>query len=161
MVLNTRTLVRDPARDVVNVGNRIGRLLTEALNALEWAGRDSVRAAWVPPVDILEQDDAIRILAELPGVRPEDVQLSVEGNVLTIHGQKREPTGERAERVHRSERLYGEFERTFTLPASVDAARITAAYHAGVLTVTLPKAEHARPRRIPIAASPARERLAA
>src|SRR5581483_8780887 len=156
MVLNTRTLVRDPALDVMNVGNRISRLLAEALSAFEWAGRDSVRAAWVPPVDVLEQDDAIRIVAELPGVRPEDVQLSVEGNVLTIHGQKREPAAEPAERVHRSERLYGEFERTFTLPASVDAAKITAAYDAGVLTVTLPKAEHARPRQIPIEATPAR-----
>src|SRR5579884_3382832 len=151
MVLNTRTLVRDPALDVMNVGNRISRLLAEALSAFEWAGRDSVRAAWVPPVDVVE----------LPGVRPEDVQLSVEGNVLTIHGQKREPAAEPAERVHRSERLYGEFERTFTLPASVDAAKITAAYDAGVLTVTLPKAEHARPRQIPIEATPARQRLAA
>src|SRR5581483_10255872 len=75
MVLNTRTLVRDPALDVMNVGNRISRLLAEALSAFEWAGRDSVRAAWVPPVDVLEQDDAIRIVAELPGLPPEDVQL--------------------------------------------------------------------------------------
>jgi HSP20 family protein len=83
-------------------------------------------------------------------VAPEDVKISVEGNVLTIHGTKQQVAEERTERVHRYERTYGVFERSFTLPATVDASGIKAAYEHGVLTVTLPKAEKARPRQIPV-----------
>jgi HSP20 family protein len=104
----------------------------------------------MPPVDIFEEADSIRIMAEVPGVRPEDVKLSLEGNVLTIHGQKQQLAEERTERVHRYERTYGVFERTFALPGSVDANKIKATYENGVLTVTLPKAEHARPRQIQV-----------
>ena len=106
--------------------------------------------AWVPAVDIFEQADGIRILAELPGVRADNVKISLEGNTLTIHGTKEQVAEERAERVHRYERAYGAFDRTFTLPDSVDPAGIKAAYENGVLTVTLPKAEMAKPRQIPV-----------
>ena len=132
------------------ISNRISRLLNDAFGGLDWQYRDSVSASWVPPVDIFEEKEAIRITAELPGVRPEDVKISLEGNVLTVHGQKQQMAEERAERVHRYERTYGEFERTFNLPASVDANKITASYENGVLTITLPKAEQARPREIQV-----------
>jgi HSP20 family protein len=136
--------------DVFDLTNRISRLLSDTLGGLDWQLRDSAAAAWVPPVDILEEADAIRIMAEVPGVKPEDVKISVEGNVLTIHGTKQQVAEERTERVHRYERTYGVFERSFTLPATVDASGIKAAYEHGVLTVTLPKAEKARPRQIPM-----------
>jgi HSP20 family protein len=136
--------------DVFDLTNRISRLLSDTLGGLDWQLRDSAAAAWVPPVDILEEADAIRIMAEVPGVKPEDVKISVEGNVLTIHGTKQQVAEERTERVHRYERTYGVFERSFTLPATVDASGIKAAYEHGVLTVTLPKAEKARPRQIPV-----------
>lgn len=86
----------------------------------------------------------------MPGVRPEDVKISVEGNVLTISGTKQQTAEERSERVHRYERTYGAFERTFTLPATVDAHNIKAAYEHGVLTVTPPKIEKAKPRQIQV-----------
>lgn len=140
--------MRDPAIDAFNVGNRISRLLNEALG--DWQYRDSTTAAWVPPVDIFEEAGAIRIVAEVPGVNPEDVKISVENNVLTIHGTKQQVAEERTERVHRYERTYGTFERSFTLPATVDAGNIKAAYERGVLTVTLPKMENAKPRQIPV-----------
>jgi HSP20 family protein len=136
--------------DVFDLTNRISRLLSDTLGGLDWQLRDSAAAAWVPPVDIVEEADAIRIMAEVPGVKPEDVRISVEGNVLTIHGTKQQVAEERTERVHRYERTYGVFERSFTLPATVDAGNIKAAYEHGVLTVTLPKAEKARPRQIPV-----------
>jgi HSP20 family protein len=146
----TRAPVRDSAQDFVTLGNRINRMLNDVLFNSDWQYRDSAVSSWVPPVDVLEQDDAIRIMAELPGVKPEDVKISLEGNVLTIHGTKQQIAEEKTERVHRYERSYGAFERTFTLPATVDSATIKAGYDNGVLTVTLPKAEQAKPRQIEV-----------
>ncbi len=117
---------------------------------LDWQYRDSAGASWVPPVDILEEPDAIRIMAEVPGVKPENVKISLENNFLTIHGSKEQIAEERTERVHRYERTYGAFERSFTLPATVDATAIKATYEHGVLTVTLPKVEKAKPRQIDV-----------
>jgi HSP20 family protein len=95
---------------------RISRMFDDAFGNLDWQFRESAAAAWVPPVDVLEEADAIRIMAEVPGVKPDDVKISVEGNVLTIQGTKQQVAEERTERVHRYERAYGQFERTFTLP---------------------------------------------
>lgn len=132
------------------INTRLGRLLNDAFGGLDWQYRDSVSASWVPPVDIFEQKDQIRIMAEVPGVRPEDVKISLEGNVLTIRGEKQQAAEEQTDRVHRYERTYGEFERTFSLPATVEANRITASYEHGILTVTLPKVEQAKPRQIQV-----------
>ena len=137
MFVTTRSLQRDP------VINRIFDVLG-SLNG------DSTEASWVPPVDIFEDAEATRIIAEVPGVKPEDVTLSLENNVLTIKGAKQQVAEERTERVHRYERTYGSFERSFTLPATVDASNIKASYAHGVLTVTLPKAEKAKPRQIEV-----------
>ncbi|OLB12513.1 MAG: hypothetical protein AUH07_07930 [Gemmatimonadetes bacterium 13_2_20CM_70_9] len=136
--------------DVLGLTNRVNRLLSDTLGSFDWQLRDSATAAWVPPVDILEEADAIRIMAEVPGIDPRAVKISVEGNVLTIHGTKQQIAEERTGRVHRYERTYGAFERTFTLPATVDANNIKAGYEHGVLTVTLPKVEQAKPRQIAV-----------
>ncbi len=138
------------ARNSYDFGSRINRLLNDALPGFDWQTPDNATAAWVPAVDVFEQPDSIRIVAEVPGVKPEDVQISVEGNVLTIHGAKQQMAEERTERVHRYERVYGAFERSFTLPATVDANGIKASYEHGVLTVTLPKVEKARPKQIAV-----------
>jgi len=137
MFVTTRSLQRDP------VINRIFDVLG-SLNG------DTAEATWVPPVDIFEDPEAIRIIAEVPGVKPEEVKISLEDNVLTIRGSKQQAAEERTERVHRYERTYGTFERSFTLPATVDASNIQASYEHGVLTVTLPKAETAKPRQIEV-----------
>ena len=142
------TRAGEPASELTALENRLNRFFADALGN-GFAGI-SATSAWTPPVDIFEQTDAIRILAEVPGVEPENVKISVEGNVLTIHGTKEQSAEEKTERVHRYERSYGAFERTFTLPASVDAANIKAAYTNGVLTVTLPKVEKAKPRQIQV-----------
>lgn len=131
----------------------VNRFLNDLLGNGDWGFRDNLAAAWTPPVDIYEQADHIRILTELPGVKPEHVKLSVEGNVLTLSGTKEQETEERTERVHRYERAYGTFGRTFTLPATIDANGIKATYDNGVLTVTLPKVEKAKPRQIQVETS--------
>jgi HSP20 family protein len=146
----TRSFTPDSGADVRALENRLTRLFTEAFGNGDWTARTSATAVWTPPVDVFEEADAIRIVAEVPGVRPEDVKISVEGNVLTVSGTKEQVAEEKAERVHRYERTYGAFERTFTLPASVDAASIKAGYEHGVLTVTLPKVEKAKPRQIKV-----------
>lgn len=151
MYLTTRSHAPDQAGDfATTLGSRINRMLSDVFSGTDWAYPVSATAAWVPPVDVLEQADAIRIMAELPGVKPEDVKISVEGNVLTLHGMKQQVAEERTERVHRYERTYGAFERSFTLPASVDTQHINANYDNGVLTITLPKAEQAKPRQIAV-----------
>ena len=104
MFLTTRNSRRDPATaELVNVGNGISRLLNDAFSGLDWQYRDSVGASWVPAVDIFEEADAIRIMAEVPGVKPEDVKISLEGNVLTIHGQKQQSAEERTERCYKKQ----------------------------------------------------------
>ncbi len=149
MFLPTRTL-RDPAVEVSNLERRINRLFGDALSNFDWQYRDNAGAAWVPPVDIFEEPDALRITAEVPGVSPDNLKISLENNVLTINGTKEQVAQERSERVHRYERTYGAFERSFTLPATVDANNIKASYEHGVLTLTLPKVEKAKPRQIEV-----------
>ena len=130
--------------------NRINRMLNDIFADVDGALQNGHGATWVPAVDVSEQADAIRIAAELPGVSPEDVKISVEGNVLTVTGTKQQVAEQQTERLHRYERAYGSFARSFTLPRTVDTAQIKAGYDKGVLTITLPKAEQAKPRQIAV-----------
>jgi HSP20 family protein len=114
--------------------HRLSRLLNDVFGNVDWEYRDGSGTAWNPPVDISEQADGIRIAVEVPGVNPNDVKISLENNVLTIQGTK----------------LQTAFERRFTVPPTVDTAAIKATYEHGVLTVTLPKVERARPRQIEV-----------
>jgi HSP20 family protein len=131
---------------------RLNSALDEAFGAWPFQQDESgaVTSAWHPACDVFEDKDTVKIVAEVPGVKPEDVRLSLENNLLTIRGEKRQEAEERSERVHRYERSYGSFERAFVLPSTVDAEKISADYRNGVLTVTVPKAERARPREIPV-----------
>lgn len=105
---------------------------------------------WAPPVDICETDDALVIVAELPGVKQEDVQVTVLDGTLTLRGERKvAPAGE-GEAVLRRERAAGLFVRHVLLPAAVDPARMTATYREGVLTIRAPKKETAKPRTIAI-----------
>lgn len=141
---------RDPMIDLLyNLERRMGRVFNEPFTALEWTP-EIAAAAWTPVVDIFEENEMLRFVVELPGVKPEDVKLTVEGNLLTIKGTKEQIAEEKAEKVHRYERQYGAFERSFTLPATVDAARVTAAYEHGVLTVLVPKLEKAKAQQIKV-----------
>jgi HSP20 family protein len=146
---------RDPMVDVLyQLEQRMGRNFSEPFRAFEWPAPEAATTAWLPLVDIFEEPDSIRLIAEIPGVRPEEVKISVEGNLLTITGTKQQVAEERAEKVHRYERTYGAFERTFRLSASIDPKNIKATYGLGVLTITLPKAETAKPHLIEVEVTP-------
>ena len=131
---------------------RLNSILDEAFNSWPFQTQENgaLTSSWIPACDVFEDKDAVRIVAEVPGVRPEDVKISLENNLLTIRGEKRQHAEENTERVHRYERTYGSFERAFSLPTTVDPEKIAANYANGILTVTIPKAERARPREIPV-----------
>lgn len=132
---------------------RLNSVLDEAFGSLQREDGGAITAAWSPVCDVFEEKEAVKIVAEVPGVPPEDVKISLENNVLTIRGEKKQQAEERNERVHRYERSYGAFERSFALPSTVDPDKIQAGYQNGVLTVTVPKAEKARPREIQVKVS--------
>ena len=109
------------------------------------------RGRWLPPVDIYETDGKEIVLkVEVPGLRREDIDLTLEQNTLTIKGQRRADESIREEQYHRLERSYGAFSRSFTLPNTVDVSGVRADYRDGVLSVTLPTREEARPRQIQV-----------
>lgn len=139
-------LVRwDPVRELAGMEvDRLNRMFADFYN--EGFGR-----GWVPPVDIYETDDhEVVIKAELPEMKREDIQLSFENNVLTIKGERKFEHETKKDNYQRIERQHGNFSRSFTLPATVDASKITAAYKDGVLTVRLPQREEARPKQIEV-----------
>jgi len=149
--ITTRRPIRDPMLELLyNLERRMGKVFNEPLNLVDWTNPELPTAAWMPAVDIFEEPEHLRIVAEIPGVKPENVKISVEDNVLTLSGTKEQVAEEKAEKVHRYERAYGTFERSFTLPTSVDANAIKASYTNGVLTCLIPKLEKAKARQIKI-----------
>ena len=113
-------------------------------------GSDDGCGAWVPAVDIFEKGDDLVIRAEVPGVEKSDIEVRVEDNTLVLKGERNQEKGFEENNAYRLERSYGSFVRSFRLPKTVDASRIAAEYRAGVLEVTLPKAEDAKPKKIDI-----------
>ena len=111
-------------------------------------GREECR--WVPAVDISEDADNLFVDVEVPGMKKEDIKVSLEHNVLSLKGEKKQDKEIKEENYHRWERCYGSFSRAFELPIPVEAGKIKASYRDGVLHVQLPKAEEVKPREIPI-----------
>jgi HSP20 family protein len=108
--------------------------------------------AFAPAIEFTEADGSFLVTAELPGVKSEDIEVNVENNVLTVKGKKESKKEEKGEKYYVSERQYGEFERCFTLPQTIDASKINAEMKEGVLTVTLPKSKEAVGRKVAIKA---------
>lgn len=147
MVYLTRFRRAEPAQDLWSGLSRLNRLMDEVFAEPDG---EAISGAWTPRCDIREDKEFLTISMDLPGVRPEEVKISLENQVLTIRGEKQQVEEKKDERWHRYERSYGGFERSFTLPSTVDADRIEATTDNGVLTVRLPKSEKARPKEIPI-----------
>lgn len=133
---------------------RLNQVFDAAFGGLPFAtdGAFGEAASWYPPTDVVEDADGIRISLELPGISPESVEVAVENRVLTVKGEKTQVNEQNSSRLHRYERSYGRFERSFQLPETVDLDRIAARSENGVLTLTLPRAEQAKARKIEIAA---------
>jgi len=141
-----RALVRwDPFREMSAMRRVMDRLFDESSTPTIWRAR--VRPI---PVDLYETDDSVVAKAALPGVNPEEVEVSVNDDLLTIKGETKHEEKEEREYFLRRELSYGAFGRTLPLPASVDAEKATAEYEGGVLTITLPKVEGSRTKTIKI-----------
>ncbi|NUN71176.1 MAG: Hsp20/alpha crystallin family protein [Bacteroidetes bacterium] len=137
-------------RGLLSLQHDMNRIVDEFFRGDLLADGGFSRRDWYPAVDITENAERYVLNAELPGMAKEDVQVTLENNVLTIRGEKKGTTEEKQGDVHRIERRFGSFERSFTLPSTVDVNKIDAQYKDGVLSLTLPKAEEAKPRAIDV-----------
>jgi HSP20 family protein len=139
----------DPFRDLRTLQEEVNRLFTG--NAARTFDDEGIaRGSWSPSVDIYENKDQIVLEAELPGMKREDFDLSVENNVITLRGERHFEKKDETDNYHRVERAYGSFVRSFTLPNTVSSDGATADYRNGVLRVTLPKRAETKARRIEI-----------
>lgn len=139
----------DPFREMRSLQNEINRLFSGASRGSD----EMMRGAWNPQVDIFENKNEIVLEAELAGMKPEDVNISIENNVLTIHGERKFEKKDEGDNFHRVERSYGSFTRSFTLPPTVSSENANAEFENGVLRLTLAKREEAKPKRIEIKAT--------
>jgi len=129
--------------------NEIDRLFDSPLNALT-SDSQQFLSGWAPAVDLHEDRDHLVLRAELPGMKKEDIDISLHGDVLTLSGERKEEKEYEQAETYRSERFLGKFQRTFTLPAAVDTSKVQASYKDGILTVHLPKSEEAKPKQIEV-----------
>ena len=140
------TLMRwTPWQELESMNRQLSHLLDDSK-----AVRSSEGGQWAPSVDIRETDDALVVQAELPGIDKKDVNLEVKDGVMIISGERRYEKEVEEEHVHRIERSYGSFTRSFSLPSNVDTDKVQAEMKDGILTVRLPKRESAKPKAIAI-----------
>lgn len=140
----------DPFRELRSLQDEVNRLFSSSFSR---GDNELMRGAWSPNVDIFENKDQIVLEAELPGIKADDVDISIENNILTIHGERKFEKKDEGDNFHRVERSYGSFTRSFTLPPTVSSENARAEFENGILRLTLAKREEAKPRRIEIKAS--------
>jgi len=141
--------VWDPFRQLSSLKDEIDRLFESPLSSLTEATQPFL-SGWLPAVDLYQDKDNITVTAELPGMKREEIDVSLHDGVLTLSGERKfEQKNEEAE-VCRSERYVGRFHRTLTLPTQVEADKVKASYKDGILTIVLPKAEEAKPKQIEV-----------
>lgn len=138
---------QDPFRELRNLQDEMTRLFvgTAPRGREEMAG-----GAWIPSVDIYEDQDKLILEADLPGLKREDFEISIENNVITLKGERKFEKKVEGDNYHRVERSYGSFTRSFTLPQNVTAEGATADFEHGILRVSLPKREETKARKIEI-----------
>ena len=142
-----RTAIAAPA---VSLRSEIDRMFENTLNALGASGATRV-SDWMPPVDIRESENELSLSFEIPGVSPEQIELTADSGVLTVRGEKSEARREDGQhQYHLVERSYGSFSRSFRMPKNLDESKIEATFANGVLTVSIPKAALPQPRKIEV-----------
>jgi HSP20 family protein len=129
--------------------NRLNRLFRESYSP-EGPEEALTTTSYAPPVDIYEDEHNITLKMEVPGIDEKDIDVRIEGNTLTVHGERKIEKEEKEENFRRVERQYGEFTRSFTLPSSVDPGQVTAHYEKGVLKINLAKKAEAKPKQIKV-----------
>src|SRR6185436_60499 len=142
-----------PFSEMSVLQNQMNRLFDTTLQG--WPGDSNGTTQWTPSADIYESENQLVVNLDLPGVDPKMVDIRVENNILSIRGERQFEDKQNEENVHLVERSYGPFARSFTLSTAVDADKIRASYKSGVLSITLPKTQAAKPKRIQIAATAA------
>ncbi len=141
----------DPFRDLMTIQGELNRLFGKTYGDAETVERG--RADWAPAMDVFETPDRYVVSVELPGIRPDDVEISVEESTLTIQGERKFTSETSEENYHRVERRYGSFLRSLTLPPTADAERIEASFDQGLLRIEVPKKEEAKPKKISVKAT--------
>lgn len=134
----------DPYRDVTALRDEMNRLFSRTV------GDAGGTSAWTPAMDVFDHADAIVVKLELPGLAPDDIDVEIDDNVLTVKGERRFREDVDEGRYYRLERAYGQFQRSLTLPQTVKADEISAEHHDGVLEIRVPKADEVQPRRIAV-----------
>ncbi len=139
----------DPFRDLLSIQDRMNKLFEQTLSRSR-AEEGIAPSTWTPAVDIYETPEAIVLQADLPGLRREDIDIQIRDDTLTLRGERRFAKDVHEESYLRIERAYGAFHRSFTLPATIQQEKIRAVFRDGILELTLPKAEEAKPKKIAI-----------
>ena len=143
----------DPFRELEDMSNRLNRVFGRSLARPELNTEMLTMAEWTPTADISETDTAYLIKAEIPGVRKEDVKVSIQDGMLTIQGERKQEKEEKGKKFHRVECSYGNFMRSFRVPGDADESAVKAEFKDGMLNVTLPKSAKAKPRSIEVSVS--------
>jgi HSP20 family protein len=138
--------------DVMNMQREINRMFDKFFHGGTVDDGSFGTSLWTPAVDVAEHDDAYQVKVEIPGVSKDDVKITMQDNILTIRGEKKQEKESKRSNSHRVERSYGSFQRSFTLPTSVKHDKIEASYRDGILTIAVPKAEEAKPKQIEVKA---------
>lgn len=141
--------VWSPFQQLSSLRQEIDRLFDSPLATLEEATQPFM-GGWMPSVDLFEDKDNFVLKAELPGMKKEEIEISLHEGVVSISGERKQEQKHEDAETYRSERFFGRFHRTISLPSPVNGEKVTANYKDGVLTVTLPKSEETKPKQIPI-----------
>jgi HSP20 family protein len=142
------TLTRwDPFREMMALRSTMDQLFNDTFRSMDWQSNQESLAL---PLEIAETKEAFVVTAAVPGIEPGALDITLSDNLLTITGEFKPQEAQEDVRYHLSEHQYGKFSRTITLPTAVQADQITANYHNGLVSITLPKAEAAKPKRIPV-----------
>lgn len=136
----------DPFRELVNLRDEMDRFFNTFFNRQ----LEDTEGFWAPVIDIEEDNEYFIVKAELPGIKKEDIKISVRGNLLSITGGRKQESEIKNKTFHRFERSYGKFMRKITLPSEVNADKVQAKYKDGILTITLPKPESMKPKEITV-----------
>jgi len=140
----------DPFREMSALQERMNRLFSDVRAQAPVRGEEIVQGAWIPAVDIFETNEAIVLKAELPGITAQDISVEVKDNTLTLKGEKKFEKELKEENYHRVERSYGSFQRAFTLPGTIHQEKVKAKFKDGILEITLPKVEEAKPKQVKV-----------
>jgi HSP20 family protein len=139
----------DPVRDLASMQNRMNRFVRESYSP-EGPEEALTTTSFAPPVDIYEDEHNITVKMEVPGIDEKDIDVRIDNNTLSVHGERKMEKEEKEENFRRVERQYGSFTRSFTLPSSVDSGQVSAHYDKGVLKINLAKKAEAKPKQIKV-----------